>query len=355
MTVIALQRCAAICVAALLAGCTSQPPWQRGGLDVAIVAPFAETPPVGSAADAADDPAIWVHPTRPEQSLVLGTDKRSGLYVYDLEGREVSALPIGNLNNVDVRAVASQGKVRHFAAASNRTLNSISIFEIDPASRNVLLLGDIALEREPYGFCAGSFEAGVFNPVVTYKDGRVSVHRWRVSEPLEVATRVSTWQLASQLEGCAVHEETGTVFVGEEGKGVWRIAHDNGVESARALVDEISSGKGLVADVEGLDIWRGPAGTGYLVVSAQAGDRFVIYDVKPPHRVLGIIHVGPSDGGVIDGVSHTDGLTVSSAYLGPNLPLGLLVVQDDANTNPRQAQNFKLVDWQAVSEALDLD
>lgn len=39
-----------------------------------------------------DDPAIWVHPRRPERSLVLGTLKNAGLRVYDLAGNVVQTL-----------------------------------------------------------------------------------------------------------------------------------------------------------------------------------------------------------------------------------------------------------------------
>jgi 3-phytase len=39
--------------------------------------------------DAADDPAIWVHPVDPALSLVLGTDKKGGLNVFDLEGKRL--------------------------------------------------------------------------------------------------------------------------------------------------------------------------------------------------------------------------------------------------------------------------
>ena len=33
--------------------------------------------------DAADDPAIWVNPYNSTNSLVFGTDKRSGIYTFD--------------------------------------------------------------------------------------------------------------------------------------------------------------------------------------------------------------------------------------------------------------------------------
>jgi 3-phytase len=47
-----------------------------------------ETTPVPDATDAADDMAIWIHPTNPALSTVLGTDKLAsgGLGVYDLAG-----------------------------------------------------------------------------------------------------------------------------------------------------------------------------------------------------------------------------------------------------------------------------
>ena len=34
-----------------------------------------ETEPVPHSGDSADDPAIWIHPTDPAQSTIIGTDK----------------------------------------------------------------------------------------------------------------------------------------------------------------------------------------------------------------------------------------------------------------------------------------
>lgn len=71
--------------------------------------------------DAADDPAIWVNPVDASKSLILGTDKQAGLYVYDLAGKPSQFLPVGRINNVDVRSLETENGVRHIAAASNRT------------------------------------------------------------------------------------------------------------------------------------------------------------------------------------------------------------------------------------------
>lgn len=52
-----------------------------------------------------DDPAIWVHPTRPEQTKVITTTKSTegeGFGVFDLEGKLLQHLTAKEPNNVDV-------------------------------------------------------------------------------------------------------------------------------------------------------------------------------------------------------------------------------------------------------------
>ena len=51
---------------------------------------IAETEPVTTSGDAADDPAIVINYSNPQQSIILGTDKRAGVYSYDLSGKKIS-------------------------------------------------------------------------------------------------------------------------------------------------------------------------------------------------------------------------------------------------------------------------
>lgn len=93
----------------------------------------------------------------------------------------------------------------------------------------------------------------------------------------------------------------------------------------------------------------------FLVASSQGNHAYVVYDRAPPHAYRGTFRVG--DAGAVDGVQDTDGLDVVSAPLGPRYPMGLLVVQDGVNLAPGGAeanQNFKLVSWREVLDALDL-
>ena len=81
-----------------------------------------ETEPVGTTnADAADDPAIWRNADNPAASLIVGTDKKAGIYVYGLDGKVRSFLNAGAVNNVDLRAeVDMPGQPGILAAASDR-------------------------------------------------------------------------------------------------------------------------------------------------------------------------------------------------------------------------------------------
>ena len=64
-----------------------------------------ETESVSSIGDAADDPAIWFNQADPTKSLIFGTDKRKGIHVYDLYGKELSFSELGATNNIDLRVI----------------------------------------------------------------------------------------------------------------------------------------------------------------------------------------------------------------------------------------------------------
>ena len=61
---------------------------------------IAETDPVTTSGDAADDPAIIIDYRNPKESIILGTDKRSGVYSYDLSGKKISYDALGEINTV---------------------------------------------------------------------------------------------------------------------------------------------------------------------------------------------------------------------------------------------------------------
>lgn len=339
-----MRRLATSIVALIAAtACTTAP--ETLPFAVTPIAATAETDPMTGAGDRADDPAIWVNQLDPAASLILGTNKAEGLHVYDLSGKELQFLDVGQLNNVDLRG--------NLAVASNDETESLSWFWIDANTTAVSHYGDTPVRKaEPYGVCLGDLD----NPVaaVTYKNGTVQLWGFatdRANRPAAMLLR--TAKLASQLEGCVFDDEAKRLFIGEEAYGIWSLDLAD-PESTPIRVDAIADGNGLVEDTEGLSLWLGKNGDGYLIASAQAANRFVIYDRQPPHAPRGIITITASEDGSIDAVTHTDGLDVTSAPL-PGFPRGLLVVQDDGNPAPEQDQNFKLVDWATIAAALELE
>lgn len=336
---------------AIIGGCASTP------LNEAYpkVSASVETAEVNSTGDAADDPAIWVNSEDPLKSRVLGTDKQAGLYVFDLDGDVTQFLPTGELNNVDLRqqVVFSDGISVDLVAATNRTINGVSLFTID--SKGVVSeAGSFPVPTtEPYGLCVGYDESG-YRVFVTYKTGEVEIHEITASAGGTAfsAKLTGTLKLATQLEGCSYDEVQNLLFVGEEETGLWRIALDGAEEIGRQLIDQVGSATGLVGDVEGIDLWRGGGNSGYLVASAQSANRYVVYERAIPNRWAGTFAIAATDDGAIDEVSHTDGLTISSTSFGANFPDGMLVVQDDTNGDDSRIQNFKFVSWRNIADAI---
>ncbi len=314
---------------------------------------MVQTDPVPHLGDAADDPAIWVNAADPSSSRVLGTDKKGGLAVYDLSGQQLQYLPVGRLNNVDVRSgFTLGGKQVDLAVASNRDHNSLHLFAIDPRSGQVSGIGEIATPfNEIYGLCLFKDRQGAIHAISNDKDGTFQQYRLDGSSGSPRGEQVREFKVDSQPEGCVADDRHQRLFVGEEDAAVWALDLRR---DAAAMEKVIDVGGPLHADVEGMAIYSGTAGD-YLVVSSQGNDSYLVLDAHAPYAVRGAFRVGLNAERGIDGASETDGLEVTSASLGGIWSRGMLVVQDGRKRMPEGAQNYKYVPWTAVADALGLD
>ena len=313
----------------------------------ATVTAKAETTAVATAnADAADDPAIWRNPENPQASLIIGTDKKAGLYVYDLAGKVMDFNDAGRVNNVDIATHA--GKI--IVAASDRndkTAAKIALFSLDPATAKLTALGTVpAGSGEAYGLCLHA-TPDALHAFVVLKDG--TINQLALDTAAAPAAKiVRTMKLATQSEGCVVDPRTNRLYVAEEDAGIWRF-------DARASGPTIpikvaaTDGKTLVADAEGLAIAsEGPGNAGYLIVSSQGDSAYAVYRLSDDSYV-GRFKIAA---GSLGATSETDGIAIDTGNFGPAFPAGLMVAQDGDNA-PR-AQNFKIVDWSAIKAALKL-
>lgn len=319
---------------------------------IPVAMPSAQTEPVRGGGDAADDPAIWVHPTQPARSRILGTDKKRGLAVYDLQGRETQFLPVGRVNNVDLRQrVRYDGRAWDLAVATQRDQRSVLLFGIDGAGK-VSTLAELPTGLdEVYGICSARNPAGGLDVFVNDKDGRLLQLRVTRKSGAWSSATVASMKLATQPEGCVADEPGRQLFVGEEKRGLWRVALDADGRLGDAEII-LPVGDMLHADVEGMAVHRSPAGA-WLIVSSQGNDSYVVLDADAPHAVKGRFRVGLNPARGIDAASETDGLDVTSASLGGEYGEGLLVVQDGHKRWPTGRQNFKLVPWREVVRVID--
>ena len=356
-------RCALCLLGPAVAGCAAQsipPDANPAAIPVPVrqVVPIVETTPVDSAGDAADDPAIWVDPEDPSRSLVIGTDKQKGLNVYDLDGRLLQALPDGRLNNVDLRdGFAVDGRRMALVAATNRTDRTIALYLLDPGTRRLARAGEPVPTgfADPYGLCLYASRDGAYFVFVN-DSGTGQFRQWRIrAEGSELfATRVRGFRVGSQAEGCVVDDETGALYVAEEDVGLWKYRADPKGGTARRAIDRVGGASGLVADLEGVSIWHGRDGGGYILLSNQGANRYAVYRRDDANGYVGSFELVDDAQTGIDGTAETDGLAVTSQPVGPRFPDGLLVVQDGHNLPAGQHQNFKYVSWRDVATALGL-
>ncbi|AZC70528.1 phytase [Pseudomonas chlororaphis] len=331
--------------------------WQATPVPLAPVLPnvpaLSQSEPVGRQGDAADDPAIWIHPRQPELSRVLGTNKKQGLLAYDLQGKLLQELPVGRLNNVDLRPNFKLGtQVVDLAVASNRDHNSLSLFSIDRASGELREAGEIPTPlKEIYGICLFQPASGELYAFANGKDGSFLQYRLSAPDGRVQGELVRQFKVDSQPEGCVADDQRQRLFLGEEDVGVW--AADARADQPANLSSVIEVGPQLHADVEGLALYQSEAHD-YLVISSQGNDSYVVLDAEPPFASRGAFRVGLNAAAGIDGASETDGLEVTSANLGGPWSQGLLVVQDGRKRMPEQTQNFKFVPWAEVARALKL-
>jgi 3-phytase len=319
-----------------------------------ILPALVATDEVPSLGDAADDPAIWLHPDEPSRSRVLGTDKQGGLLVYDLHGKQLQDLRVGRLNNVDLRPGFDLGGQRvDLAVASHRDTNALQFFAIDRASGELSDLGQAPTPlSDIYGLCLFQEPGGAIHAIANDKDGTFVQYRLDGSSGRVQARLARQFKVASQPEGCVADDRNQRLFVGEEDAAVWTL--DARAEAPAELQQVIVAGETVQADIEGLAFYQGEQ-RDYLVISSQGNDSYVVLDGQAPYALRGAFRIGLDAARGIDGVSETDGLEVTSANLGGPWSQGMLVVQDGRKRMPEGRQNYKYLPWNAVAEALGLE
>ena len=302
--------------------------------------------------DAADDPAIWVNTENPDKSLILGTNKKGGIHVYDLNGKELQYVQPDCINNIDLRDdfVYNEQNVV-IVAGSNCKLNSVSLFYID---KKTLTLSDAILNIKSsvdlvYGLCM--YKSSVTNKYYVFINGEGGeVEQWELnSQNGELgADLVRNFMVSSRPEGMVADDAKGILYIGVEEEGILKLNAEPEYEFETNWVEGSNpTDRSLVSsDIEGLALYKTKEKT-YLIASSQGNFSFAVFETGETDKYLFSFVI---DDGKIDGVIETDGIEVVNYPLNANFPKGMLVVQDGYNfsNDTLRNQNFKYISWEKI-------
>ncbi len=335
--------------------------------EIVEVEAIYETPPVVTKGDAADDPAIWVNNRNPSNSIIFGTDKKSGIYSYNLQGQELSYTNLGNINNIDTRTinVGDDENVSDFTFlfASNRTLGSVDlwVFE-DNETREKLENNSWEVPSKPsfrgksdiivYGICAGIDPKYGLVAFLTEDTGpRVEV--WNLTE--NGLNLITTFNNGGESEGCVYDDQNRTLFISEEEvRGVLKAYRlDDSFDFSEPYIVDSRDGQ-IGGDPEGVSLYKTPNNSGYLILSSQGDSKFNLYDRNYPYDYITSFRIGSSKS--IDNVTDTDGIETINFKLSDEYPEGIMIAQDGYNKDGlwSKKQNFKFVSFQDILEAVDV-
>ncbi len=293
-----------------------------------------------------DDMCVWVDASDPSRSVVIGSDKKAAkLFVYGLDGKTLHVVtPPGKPGNIDVRCgLQIGGEKVDIVGFNDRDHALVCVYRIDPKTRALARIddGEIATTDPNYGFALyHSAVSGKLYAFVSH-EGEGPIEQFELSDDGKgkvTGAKVREWQVASTCEGIAADDERGRVYIAEEDRGVWELGAEPGDETPGELVVRVGE-NGLEADCEGVAIWRGADGKGYLLLSSQGNDSFKVYDRAAPHAFLGSF--------AITGAKETDGIEAPHAPLGDRFPDGVFLAHDGG-------PGITLTPWDRIASALGL-
>lgn len=349
--------------AAAASGCA--PGATRGQPNPGLPAASAPIQPVVKSATVPhdpDDPAIWIHPTDPSKTLVLGTDKQEvagGLYAFRLDGSLSQSIPaLDRPNNVDVEYGfrTADGQI-DIAALTERKQHRLRVFgisrdngtlhDIAPAGLPVLegLTGEasepmgIALYKRP--------KDGAIFAIVAPKTGEATDYLWQYRLEAAVVGQVTAtlvrrfgrFSQNGEIEAVVVDDELGYVYYSDETWGIRKYHADP--DHPDAALELATIGRdGYEGDREGLAIYARGDRTGFLVSADQVSRRSRL-KLYPREGAAGQAHEHPELRTLLTVSDATDGLEVTSTPL-PGFPQGLLVMMNSAG------KNFLIYDWRTV-------
>jgi 3-phytase len=304
-----------------------------------------------------DDPAIWINPGDATKSLVVGTDKDTdgGLYLYDLNGKIVKkSIILLRPNNVDIAyGQMINGKKTDIAVTTERLTNKIRIFslpDLEPIDNGGIEVFTGEAERDPMGVALYTrpSDKAIF-AIVGRKTGSAGTYLWQYELSGKsghvtgnVVRKFGQFSGKKEIEAIAVDNELGYVYCCDEQAGIRKYLADPAAKDDTQLA--FFGMKDFKADHEGIAIYKKTATTGYILVSNQQANTFMVYAREGSngnpneHVLLAEIPVSTVE---------CDGADVTSINLGGSYDKGMFVAMSNGMT-------FHYYSWNDIQPLIDM-
>ena len=322
----------------------------------------------------ATDPALWIHPTDPTKSIIIGANDTQ-LSTYDIHGAVLAAGTAGaatGFTGVDTRdsLVAAVGNgVAHFyginpdngdltdktggLVGSPATPNGINIPKHGGSVSKVCMYKS-PVSNKMYAFVMQS--NGVTQQIELVDNaGKIDV--------LLVRGQSGEWDIAATtpaVAGCVVDDETKTLYVSERDGGIWKFGAEPTDPMTGQVIDRPAPDGHLQNATKGLAIVRTGAGTGYLLASsfdsagANAADgTFNVYDRAAGNAFIRTFKV---TAGTVDNCHDSDGIeATAAANMATGFAQGMFICTDTTNRPPsgsqgNEAPNYKMVPMELIAD-----
>jgi 3-phytase len=303
-----------------------------------------------------DDPSIWINPADASKSIIVGTDKDTdgGLYAFDLKGKIVAKSEVlKRPNNVDIAyGLIIDGKKVDVAVTTERENNKIRIFSL-PDLKAIDNGGISVFEgealRDPMGIALYTrpSDKKIF-AVVGRKSGPSGSYLWQYElsgkgkfATAKVVRKFGAYSGKKEIEAIAVDNELGTILYCDEQFGIRKYKADPALNDNKELA--IFGKTGFKADNEGIAIYKKTDSTGYILVSNQQANTFMVY---PREGVKGNPNQYPLLAEIPTSTIECDGADATSINLGGNFKNGLFVPMSNGMT-------FQYYAWDLIQKRID--
>ena len=284
-----------------------------------------------------DDPAIWVNPKNPAESIVFGTDKKTNgaIYAFDLNGKIIQDKTIRDIqrpNNVDIEygfqlndstvtdilvfTEREKQQIRMFSVPDMKPLDGggFKVFEDEELEENKLPMG-VSLYKSPK-------DATVY-AIVGRKTGPADGYLYQYAlnaDSLGVSSnyvrKFGMFSGVKEIEAIAVDDDNGFVYFSDEGVCIKKYYAEPSMGN-----EEIScfGGEYFDEDIEGIAIASYTDGHGYLIVSNQQKGEFNIFD-RETNAYINAVNLSTIE---------TDGCEAVTVPLNDTFKNGLFVAMND--------------------------